>query len=386
MTLDTLTILVTSGAVVAISGISFIVTTVLSRSDRYSRLWSLGFVAGILETVSYLVWAAVPGAWWAAAIGNGALVLALAFLWNGCRVFNARRRAYTWLSLVSGLVVVVASLAPGPDGGPWAGAPVLFVGTALYAGLAAGETLRDALARSVTGRVLTLVFAIVAFYYAVRVVVLLAAGERSALFLEGFGTVTTTFIAIVLVIVAAICMSVLQPQRALTPHGHAAQPGVLSITGVVDADQFDDLARDWLVRARRERETLVLLDVEVDNLTTINAAFGREVGDDAIRLVGRVAAEHAPSAALVGYLGYARFLVLTTPPPFGSATDVAAALQTALVLAPVDPQQGVRAIASFGVANTDAAGFDLDGLVAAAHDAVRSSAEPGHIAEAAEAE
>lgn len=383
MTLDTYTILVTAGAVVGISGVTFIVNTVLRQNSEYGRLWSLAFIAGILETVSYLVWAAGPGAWWAASVGNGALVLALAFMWSGCRVYNSRSRSFAWLSVVAGVVVVLVSLAPGPDGGAWSGAAEVYAGVAVFSGLAGWETLRGALARTANGRVLTVVFTVVAVYYAARFAVFLAFGDSSAMFLEWFGTVTTTFIAIVLVVVAAISMSVLQPGAMATRGARSDQPGVVRITGVATVDDFEEQATDWLARARRDREDLVLLDVEIDNLPTINTAFGREVGDDAIRLVGRLAAETAPSAALVGYLGRARYLVLTTKPVLGEAADIAEHMQTALVLTPVDPEQGVRAIASFGIATTDAHGYALDELVVAAHAAVLPGDAVGAVAEAA---
>jgi len=377
MVIDTLTLLVAAGAVVAIAGVSFILNTVLRRNDAYGRIWSVAFVAGILETVSYLVWATSESAWWAAAIGNGALVASLGLMWSGARSYNGRVRPYIWISLLGSLLAVGACLVEGPGGGDWAGAEVMFAGIVVFSALAGWETIRGTLKRSVNGRVLTIVFWIVAVYYVLREIVFISIGETSIAFTQYFGTVTTTFIAIVLVIVAAISMSVLQPADSTREHGSGRRTGTLVIPGVVGAAEFEQQAKDWLMRSKRDREPLILLEFAIDNIEHINTAFGRELGDEAIRTVGRIACEQTPTATLVGYLGPDRFLIVTTPPAFGSPTDIAERLQTALVETPVDNDQGVRATATFGLATTDDVGYTLEGLEKVARAAMRAAQVDG---------
>ncbi|CAN5195477.1 hypothetical protein BH11ACT2_BH11ACT2_00120 [soil metagenome] len=379
--IDTFTMLVAAGAVVAIAGVSFILNTVLRRNDLYGRLWSIAFVAGILETISYLVWAAAPGAWWAAGIGNGSLVLALAFMWSGCRAFNERPRSYAWVSVVGSLLVAGACLVAGPNGGDWAGAAEMFVGLVIFAALAGVESVRGALRRSVNGRVLAIVFFAVALYYLLRLGVFVVTGEHSVAFTQYFGTVTTTFIAIVLTIVAAISMSVLQPAQNHSANRDGRRAGEPTIPGVATAELFGQQATDWLARSKRDREPLVMLELVVDNFDHITTAFGRELGEEAIALVGRTACESAPSASLVGYLLNERFVILTTPPAFGSPVDIAQRLQTALVETPVDAALGVRATATVGVATTDDFGYTLADLATASRDAMRAAQaeSPGSI-------
>jgi diguanylate cyclase len=379
--IDTFTILVASGAVVAISGVSFILNTVLRRNDRYGRLWSIAFVAGILETLSYLVEAAAPSAWWASAVGNAAIVIALAFMWAGCRAFNDRERSYAWVGIVAGILVAGACLVEGPDGGEWAGAWELYLGLVAFAGLAGFEAVTGSLNRTVNGRVLAIVFFAVSLYYLLRVGVFFGAGETSMAFTVYFGTVTTTFIAIVLVIVASISMSVLQPAHVESSKRDGRRAGEPSIPGVSTLDLFEQQARDWLLRSKRDREPLVLLELVVDNFDDITTAFGRELGMEAIALVGRTACENTPSASLVGYLSNERFIVLTTPPTFGSPIDIAQRLQTALVETPVDTLQGVRATVTFGLATTDEFGYSLAELELASRDAMRAAQaeSPGSV-------
>lgn len=377
MVIDTLTLLVAAGAVVAISGVSFILNTVLRRNDLYGRIWSAAFVAGILETIAYLVWATSEDAWWASSIGNAALVASLGLMWTGARSYNERPRIYLSITLLGAFLTLVASLVEGPGGGDWAGAEVMFVAIVVYSGLAGWETIRGTLKRSVNGRVLTIVFWVVSLYYLLRTIVLVGTGDTSAAFTQYFGTVTTTFIAIVLVIVAAISMSVLQPADSTREHGSGRRTGTLLIPGVATADQFEQQAKDWLARSKRDHEPLVVLEVVIDNIDHINTAFGREVGDAAIRTVGRIACEQTPAASLVGYLGVDRFLIVTTPPAFGSPTDIAGRLQTALVETPVDTDQGIRATVTFGLATTEDVGYTLEGLEKVARVAMRAAQVDG---------
>jgi GGDEF domain-containing protein len=370
MLIDTVTLLVAAGAVVAISGVSFILNTVLRRNEAYGRIWSIAFIAGILETVASLVWATSDDAWWASGVANGAIVLSLGLMWAGCRSYNNRTRAYTWVTLLASILVILAALVEGPDGGYWAGTEVMFLGVIGFSALAGWEAVQGSLKRSVNGRVLSIIYWLVAVYYLLRLIVFVSAGETSEAFLGYFGTNTTAFIAIVLVIVAAISMSVLQPATARREQGSGKRTGSLVIPGVVSAENFEQQAKDWLERSRRDREPLVMLELSIDNLEHISTAFGYEMSDDAIITVGRIACEHTPSATLVGYIRLERFIILTTPPAFGSPVDIIESLQTAIVETAVDAQQGMRALATFGMATTDEFGYAFADLERAAREAM----------------
>jgi len=380
MIIDIQTLLIASGVVVAVSGVSFILSTALRRSEAYGRTWSIAFVAGILETIAYIVWAASPSAWWGIAVGNASLVLALGLMWSGCRQFNERGSLF-WVPLLGSAAVGVACLIQGPSGGAWAGAAAMFAGIVVFSALAGLETVTGNLRRALDARVLTIVFWVVAIYYFLRLAVFLAAGDSSEIFTTYFGTVTTTVIAIVLVIVAAISMTAIQPPSDRTTTRSGGGSRNLRIEGVSDLEHFEQEMRDWLVRSRRDREALVLLALSVDGLTHINSAFGRPFGDQTIRTVGRIACEFSPAAALIAHSGGGRFLILTTAPTVGSPVAIAERLQTAFVETPVDAVQGIRAIATFGLACTDDVGYDLTEMALAADSAlqVAKATKPGTI-------
>ena len=48
--IDLPTLLAANGAIVTISGVAFILTTVLGRNDAIGRAWSIAFLAGIVTT------------------------------------------------------------------------------------------------------------------------------------------------------------------------------------------------------------------------------------------------------------------------------------------------------------------------------------------------
>lgn len=381
MNIDSQTLLLASGAVVTIAGFSFILNTILRRNDDVGRSWSIAFVSGILGTFSYAVWGFVPGAWWAVAFGNAALVLSLGAMWAGCRQYNLRR-SLVQIPLVASAVVGLSVIARGPDGGDWAGAVEMFLGIGAFAVLAGAETLRARMQRSVNARILTVVFFGVGGYYLARIVVFLIDGEHGDLFLTWFGTNTTTFVTIILVILASISMSILTSGRTVRAGQTALGTGLSKIPGIVNHALFDQLAQDWLARAKRDRDALALVLLDVDNLTDMNTAFGRDFGDRAIYMVGRIACEQSPSAALIGHDGSRQFAVLTTVPSVGAPIAVAEHIHTALVETPIDPIEGVRANSTCGLATTDDHGYDFSVLLKAANAAILLAQEqgPGSIA------
>jgi len=375
--LDTQTLLYASGLVVATAGIAFVLNTILRRDTVSSRLWSLGFISGMLATIAYAVWGYTPDLWWIVSIGNGALSFAIAAMWSGFRSYNGRS-SLLWVAGLGAIVVGLTVLVEGPDGGSWAGAAAMFVAIGTYATLASVETLRGVLRRSINARILTVVFGAVALYYVVRTVVFLVFGETSEEFLQGFGTATTTLINIVYLTLAAISLSVLQWETAGSgPRRSRADDG----SAVVGRSKFADLSADWLRRAECNGDPLVLVLLEVDNLEHINIALGNDFGDKVIRSVERVTSESVPTASLVSSQSSTRFAVLTAPPAIGQERAVAERIHTALAEAPVDAAEGIRAIATFGVASTKTSGYSFAALMAAAVVGLKQAelAGPGTI-------
>ncbi|MET0989829.1 MAG: diguanylate cyclase, partial [Glaciihabitans sp.] len=157
----------------------------------------------------------------------------------------------------------------------------------------------------------------------------------------------------------------------------SAATSSLELPGVLTTTEFEQHARNWLVRARRDRDDLVLVMMDVANLEHMNTAFGRDYGDEAIRATARIALDSLPSAALVGYRHGKRFTILTTAPRVGDAVIVAERLHTALVETPIDPVEGIRAVATCGMATTRETGYDFAALRLASIRALDDASQSG---------
>jgi diguanylate cyclase (GGDEF)-like protein len=376
MLIDLQTLLLAQGVVVTICGVAFIVNNILRRNDKVGRTWSIAFISGILAAFAYAVWALVPEAWWGNAIGNAAVVLSIATMWSGCRQYNDRSSAMP-ISLIGASVTAIAALIPGPSGGDWAGAAVEFAAVAVFGALAGVESARFRMRRSVTARMLSVVFWGVCAFFTLRLAALLIVGETGDAFLDYFGTAQTTFASITLVVLAAVSMSVLTTNRAVRGARDIAAAEAPRMPGVLSEPEFDQHAEAWLLRAQRDRDPLVFLLVDIANLDDMNTAFGRSYGDEAIRAVAGICVRTLPSAAIVGHLHGKSFSILTSAPAVGDAVIVAERLHTALVESPIDPIEGIRAVASCGLTSTRASGYDYGDLRSQATAALVSAKEAG---------
>lgn len=375
MNLDITTVAAMSGLVVILCGITFVLNTTLRRNDAVGRIWSVAFVAAILETVAYTVEGLQPAAWWAIAVGNGAFVLALGMLWSGYRAANGRRPLYT-VALVVGALVAVAVLTRGPSGGVWAGAVELFVGAAAFAGLGFAETLRGWMVRSVNARIVGIASLTLALYYAARAALLPILGPGDPVFTVAFGSVSATMVSLGLFVIGTVTLSMVQMERFRRPG--LDTPSDSEAEGLLGPDRFRTLAEVWLRRAVRDQTTFALLLVELANIDEINLAFGRGLGDNAIRLMGRLAVGDAPAASLVGRLSRQRFAVLFAMEDDDDARVVAERINGDALTSPIDDADRFRAAAYIGITSTRAAGSRYEDLLETAEAVLELAVDSGH--------
>ncbi|MGN6326202.1 diguanylate cyclase domain-containing protein [Pseudolysinimonas sp.] len=383
MNLDITTVAAVSGIIVIICGVTFILNTTLRRNDLVGRIWSVAFVAAILETIAYTVQGMEPSAWWAIAIGNSALVFAIGVLWSGSRAANERRPLYP-IPLAVAVIVGAAVLLRGPAGGPWAGSVEMFTATAVFAGLGFVETSRGWLARSLNARILGIASLVMALYYAARAVLILILGHRDPVFATGFGTIPATIIDMGLVVIGTVTISLIQQERFKRPG--LVIPSDSEAEGLMSPGAFRAVAETWLRRSVRDRVTLALVLVELANIDEINLAFGRLMGDNAIRLMGRLAVGDAPAAALVGRLSRRRFAILFPMEDEDDARIVADRINSDALTSPIDDADRFRAATFTGITSTRAAGSRYDDLVETAEavlDLAIDSGKPGTIEYAA---
>ncbi|MCS5735627.1 GGDEF domain-containing protein [Herbiconiux daphne] len=376
MALDTDTLLLISGLVIVLCGISFILNTAMRRNDPSGRLWSLSYIAGMLTALSFLVWAVNPGLWWVLAIGNTAYVISIAAIWSGARVFNGRK-AYISVGLAAGGVTAAYTAIEGPDAGIWTGSTVLFIGIAVFAGLGGAETMRSRMRRNLNARILSFVLWIVCAFYVLRTSIFVTAGPSSEIFQTYFGSQPATVITILLVLLGSISMSILQAERSGARALGDVTVGVHSVVGVLSAASFMQQWADWVERSSFTGDRLAMIAMDVDNLPQMNTAFGRSFGDAAIRSVAQIVRHYSPTASLLGHTGAGRFVIVVVTAGATEAEQLAIRLQTALVDEPIDPQQSLRATASFGVVDTDSFGYSLPALRRGLDDATLQARDEG---------
>jgi diguanylate cyclase (GGDEF)-like protein len=373
MVLDDVTLLVVSGLVVVLCGLSFILNTAYSHDDPPGRVWSIAFMAGVLSSLAYAVYALNASAWSALIVANAAFAVAAGALWSGARLYN-RRSSLFWVTGVAFVVVALAVVLRGPGAGGWAGAVELYLAVAAFAALGAAEAYRGRLRRNVNGRLLVVIFILVAMYYAARAIVFLVDGPEGTLFREFFDTAITTIVNVMLVVIASIAMSVLRAERGRGRAVGDVSRGINSAAGVLSAAAFAQAAADHVDRARHAGQGMAMIGADMDNLVEFNTAFGRADADEAIGAFAQTLRMNAPVMAIIGHPGAGRFLVLTPVASVTEATVIAERLQLALVDQPLTSSRQIRITASFGLTDSWNAGHDLDALtrsVGAAIDAVK---------------
>lgn len=376
MTLDLTSVLVMTALVVNTSGVLFIVETLLRRDEGAGRIWALGFLAGMLTTLAYTMWSQADGAWWAVAVGNGAFVAATGCMWLGCRRFNHRRMDWPAAAVALGVVASAAAvIVAGEDGGDWAGAAWMFLALILFAGAGAVECLRGELRESRTAWVLGAVLGFQSLYYVSRTTAFVTSGPDSPLFEGAFGTIPTSFLTVVLTIVAVVVTSVLRASRApMRGYRRRAGTGTAAHDGVLDHEVFDGALTDLCERASWRRELVGVIAVRVEDLEQISTAFGSEVARAVTETWRTGVRRHAPSNALVAEDGPTGLCVGVLVDSPAEARRQAGVIYRGLFDDLGKVGGGVIPVVGVGIALSDAAGYDAQALQRVARDtAIRAA-------------
>jgi GGDEF domain-containing protein len=380
--LDPTTLFVVSGLVICITGIYFILETILRRNDQVGRMWSVFYVGTIFSVFALLVGASGPTTWWAYAVGHGFYVAALGFVWAGTRLANRRRSSLLPIPVLAGVIVIVARLIAGPEGAAAGGSFEMYAGAAIFFALAASEGFRAELGRLPGGRVLATMLALASLYYGARAIALLVLGPDDPGFRSVFGASSASLFEIAVAVIGTLTLSAIQGDRFRQAAIAQAEFGArVALDGVLVRETFRELSESWLMRSIRERLTLVLLIVEVADLKEVNLAFGRAAGDAALRTTGRLSLVHAPTSALIGHVSPRRFAILAELPTHDSIEAIADRIADAVLSTPIDDEDRFRASVFCGIATTRTIGARYDDLLRAATDAARAGRDATRAAD-----
>ncbi|SEB92406.1 diguanylate cyclase (GGDEF) domain-containing protein [Paramicrobacterium humi] len=364
--IDTTTVLVMSGLLTIVCTVIFVMNTVFGRLDGVGMYWSAALTFGIVSSLAFAVYGASDDIWWANAVGNPTIVAAMGCIWLGIRTFNGRR-SLVWAVYAVAAIVFVATLVDAPADNEWAGAPVSWIGIAGFTLLAAAECFTRRLRHRINGYVLLAATGIEALFYIVRLIVFYTVGADSELFLVWFGTAATTGLTMLLVVAGTLAISMLRIERAneMLESGAYGEIG-FSIEGLLDWSHFLRGGADRMKRAGAHGMSSGLVLVSIDSLSEINTAFGREVGDRAVKLLASVLRDTMPPTSIIARETGGKFGVVTTMVDPLEAEATLAGLQNALVERAVDADGGLRLTISVGVATTWVEAPDWDEMYAIA--------------------
>lgn len=373
MNLDPVSVSAMSALVTGVCGVVFIVDTLIRRDDGAGRIWALAFLAAMLTTLSYLVWSAEPRAsWWASAVGNAAFVAGSGCIWLGCRRYNGRRVRWSSAAVVAAVAAAgVAVLIDGPDGGPWAGAIVMFLSLLVFSGLGAVECLRGEMGRIRTSWGLAFVLGAQSVFYAIRTAVFFAVGPEGELFADWFGTVPTSFLTNTLMIVALVVTSMLRAGRASLHGALIPSELLLAADDVLPRAVFGRLMGDVVTRAQRRGECIGVIAVRIDDLPQFATAFGGESAASIAQAWRASVRRHAPSSSFVGEDDPSGLVVGVQPVSEADARRQAIEIYRGVFDDLRRVSNAVLPAVGVGVSVSDTAGYDLDRLIGVARDAAR---------------
>ncbi len=375
MSLDVATVVIMTALVVNVSGVLFILETLLRRDEGAGRIWSLAFLSAMLTTLAYTIWVQSDSAWWAIAIGNAAFVSGTGCMWLGCRRFNGR--GLRWSSVLVAAAVVAAGTAvvvAGDQGGDWAGALWMFLPLLGFAAAGAVECLRGELRESRTAWVLGAVLGFESLYYISRTTAFLTSGPDSALFQSAFGTVSTGVLTVTLTIVAVVVTSVLRASRA-PMRGYLRDGGSADLDeGIVSAESFDTALAALCRRGARRSEQIAVTAVRLDDLDEISTAFGSDVAGAVSETWRSGVRRHAPTNAVVAQDGATGLVVALAVTSAQEARRAAGAIYRGLFDDLGKVGGGVIPVVGVGVALSETSGHDPSELVRAAREAAARAA------------
>lgn len=150
------------------------------------------------------------------------------------------------------------------------------------------------------------------------------------------------------------------------------------LTGISNRYHFTEQAQREIAHCIRAQRPVALILFDLDHFKQINDRFGHAAGDWTLRQVVLSCRNFIRHSDIFGRIGGEEFVILLTDCTAEQAVMLADICRTAL--ADIDTsgyQQQFKVTASFGVADSNQAGYDLSTLLAAADAAMYQAKQQG---------
>lgn len=139
------------------------------------------------------------------------------------------------------------------------------------------------------------------------------------------------------------------------------------LTGAMTRRAFLEVADKAMLRAKRHRQDLVCIMLDIDHFKKINDTFGHQAGDEVLRAVSLICRTSIREVDHFCRVGGEEFVLLLEQSDPRAAYIVAEKLRLAIAATPIIiGSQPINVTASFGATQTSTTGYSLDVLMAAA--------------------
>ncbi len=134
---------------------------------------------------------------------------------------------------------------------------------------------------------------------------------------------------------------------------------------------FYELAELAMAQARRYKDPLALISLDIDHFKKVNDTWGHATGDETLRLVALIIQREIRTSDIAGRIGGEEFAIVLPRASPEHAVAMAERLRAAMEKAPMYHDKGkIHFTASFGVALMSAQADSLDQLLAEADRAL----------------
>ena len=150
-----------------------------------------------------------------------------------------------------------------------------------------------------------------------------------------------------------------------------------SLTGIFNRQHFFDSAQDALRYCARSGRPVSLLAMDLDHFKSVNDMHGHAAGDAALQSAVAACQVRLRTIDLFGRLGGEEFAILLPDCPLAIATQRAEEMRKAIPASRDGITPDILVTASFGVAGTEACGYNLATLLAHADNALYDAKRAG---------
>lgn len=137
------------------------------------------------------------------------------------------------------------------------------------------------------------------------------------------------------------------------------------LTRLLNRRAFETRARGMCAQHDADGSLIALIMIDIDHFKHINDTFGHAVGDEALRLVARLARRHLPEPQIVARIGGEEFAIMIRAQHPSMPLQVAEALREDIAEATITDHSGsdCRITASFGIALAETGSAELATLL-----------------------